>query len=191
MAPKRHSQHGRKVTLPTCIQPHIHEASPWCQPPHQEVPLTALCLLCACLLLLQYPLSESEYTGKGAQVPGVLPTLRGKPEVVGKTALPGWMMYKEVDPKDASVAGWMQRVKNTLFGGLQADIFEVGGEGWKGRLGEKGVTDRDALATSHVPVQPGLERAFKPTKALQSAQPGRTCQCTEHCHGLTRCVRSV
>lgn len=58
-------------------------------------------------------------------MPNVLPTLRGKPEVVGKTALPAWMMHKDVDAKDQSVAGWIQRIKNTMFGGLQADIFEV------------------------------------------------------------------
>lgn len=56
----------------------------------------------------------------------MLPTLRGKPEVVGKQALPQWMMHKEVTKDDQSVAGWVQRVKNALFGGLQADIFEVG-----------------------------------------------------------------
>lgn len=56
----------------------------------------------------------------------MLPTLRGKPEVVGKQALPQWMMHQEVAKDDQSVAGWVQRVKNALFGGLQADIFEVG-----------------------------------------------------------------
>jgi hypothetical protein len=55
----------------------------------------------------------------------VLPTLRGKPEVVGKQALPNWMMHKDVEKEDQSVAGWMQRIKNAAFGGLQADIFDV------------------------------------------------------------------
>jgi hypothetical protein len=55
----------------------------------------------------------------------VLPTLRGKPEVVGKQALPNWMMHKEVEKGDQSFAGWLQRIKNAAFGGLQADIFDV------------------------------------------------------------------
>lgn len=55
----------------------------------------------------------------------MLPTLRGKKEVEGKQALPNWMMAKEVDPKDQSVAAYWQRTKNTMFGGLQHDIFDV------------------------------------------------------------------
>jgi len=66
-----------------------------------------------------------DYEQAGKAVPNVLPTLRGKPEKVGKTALPAWMMYKEVEAEDQSVAGWIQRIKNAAFGGLQADIFEV------------------------------------------------------------------
>jgi hypothetical protein len=58
-------------------------------------------------------------------VPNVLHTLRGKPVNTNKTSVPAWMLAKDVDKDDQSVAGWIQRVKNTLFGGLQADIFEV------------------------------------------------------------------
>jgi hypothetical protein len=68
----------------------------------------------------------SDYESAGKAVPNVLPTLRGKPEKVGKQALPEWMMSKEVEKDDQSVAGWIQRIKNAAFGGLQADIFEVG-----------------------------------------------------------------
>eukprot|EP00775_Hariotina_reticulata_P006398 gene6398-6629_t len=35
------------------------------------------------------------------------------------------MLCKEVEKGDNSVAAWIQRVKNFLFGGLQADIFEA------------------------------------------------------------------
>ena len=44
-------------------------------------------LLPACL-----PPCSSGYTNSGRNVPNVLPTLRGKPEVEGKQALPAWMM---------------------------------------------------------------------------------------------------
>jgi hypothetical protein len=61
----------------------------------------------------------------GKVVPNVLPTLRGKKEVEGKQAVPNWMLAKDVDAKDQSVAGYIQRTKNALFGGLQQDIFAV------------------------------------------------------------------
>lgn len=64
-----------------------------------------------------------EQDGKG--VPNILPTLRGGREKAGKAAVHAWMLAREVDPKDHSVAAYWQRVKNSLFGGLQADIFEV------------------------------------------------------------------
>jgi hypothetical protein len=68
---------------------------------------------------------SADYEKAGKDVPGVLPTLRGKPEVVGKQALPKWMMHKDVEKEDQSFVGWMQRIKNAAFGGLQADIFDV------------------------------------------------------------------
>lgn len=59
-------------------------------------------------------------------MPNVLPTLRGKKEKEGATAMPAWMLLQEVDPTDRSVAAYWQRTKNAMFGGMQADIFEVG-----------------------------------------------------------------
>ncbi|KAF8059159.1 PHO89 [Scenedesmus sp. PABB004] len=66
-------------------------------------------------------ITDMESSGKA--VPKVLPTLRGKAEVEGKQALPNWMMARDVDPKDQSVAAYWQRAKNGMFGGLQQDIF--------------------------------------------------------------------
>eukprot|EP00775_Hariotina_reticulata_P006951 gene6951-7167_t len=67
----------------------------------------------------------ADYEKSGKVVPNILPTLRGKQEKEGKTALPAWMMFKEVDQDDQSVNGYIQRAKNAMFGGLQADIFEA------------------------------------------------------------------
>jgi hypothetical protein len=77
----------------------------------------------------------SDYETAGKAVPNVLPTLRGKPEKAGKQALPEWMMNKDVEKGDQSVAGWIQRIKNAAFGGLQADIFEVNGAGQQWLMG--------------------------------------------------------
>lgn len=68
---------------------------------------------------------SADMENSGKVVPGVLPTLRGKKEVEGKQAVPNWMLAKDVDAKDISVAGYIQRTKNVLFGGLQQDIFAV------------------------------------------------------------------
>jgi hypothetical protein len=68
---------------------------------------------------------SADMESSGKDVPAVLPTLRGKKEVEGKQAVPTWMLAKEVDAKDRSVAGYIQRTKNVLFGGLQQDIFAV------------------------------------------------------------------
>lgn len=78
---------------------------------------------CWCLFRCVWDSADYEKTGKA--VPNILPTLRGKKEKEGKTALPAWMMFKEVDKDDQSVNGYIQRAKNAMFGGLQADIFEV------------------------------------------------------------------
>jgi hypothetical protein len=79
----------------------------------------------ACWCLLHYVCGSADYEKSGKEVPSILPTLRGKHEKEGKTALPAWMMFKEVEKDDHSVKGYVQRVKNTMFGGLQADIFEA------------------------------------------------------------------
>lgn len=88
-APPCPAPHGRLAPLMPCLTlPHPVLPRPVPSPPcpFPTLPLPEQPVL----------LSSADYTNTGKKVPGVLPTLRGKPEVVGKQALPEWMMHKEV-----------------------------------------------------------------------------------------------
>ena len=76
----------------------------------------------------------------------MLPTLRGHPEKVGEKNVPKWMAVKDVESGDKSGAAWLQRVKNALFGGMQADIFVVRGE--PSEAWGRGISYNDQLHTS-------------------------------------------
>uniref|UniRef100_A0A383WA46 Phosphate transporter n=1 Tax=Tetradesmus obliquus TaxID=3088 RepID=A0A383WA46_TETOB len=102
-------------------------------------------------------IADMENSGK--VVPGVLPTLRGKKEVEGKQAVPNWMLAKDVDAKDISVAGYIQRTKNVLFGGLQQDIFAA-------------VDGDESLSSIHADAErfdPRTEQVFKYLQIISAA----------------------
>lgn len=114
------------------------------------------------------------YEASGKATPHVLPTLRGKPEKEVKREVPGWMKTAEVESGDHSVAAWLQRTKNALFGGMQADIFAA-------------VDGDESLAGIHDAAEkfdPRTEQVFKYLQIISAA-------CMSFAHGANDVANAV